>query len=357
MRRISLFAVLLLVVVSFGIAGGCNNNNGGGNNNGDGGGGGQPAPEAPEFNLELAIELGELALVAYEQRLECINGGKGAITVPEGFNLEEVIFEGVTSLFNSTCMDDDGVIPIAFIATKDDNIYLVFRGTANFADAVSDLAALQQPYMFVPNAGNVSIGFQTTYQGTDDNPIESVILSKLDELTMTGSFSDLYITGHSLGAALAFLAFPDLSQNLGGIDNVTMYNFAGPAAGDSDWVSAYEGEYATNRVSIRIVNTIDLVPMLPPLGLDCTDFSYFHVDNEHEITFGTPLPALPDFAEDDCSLVSIGAQLGIYGIVNQDDILEDHSMCTYFSTLCAMGSSPGTCSQRAIGCDDGNTNP
>ena len=357
MRRTSLLAVILLIVVSLGVAGGCSDNNNNGNNNGGGGGVGAPDPEAPEFDLELAIELGELSLVAYEQRLECISGGKEAITVPTGYTLEEVIFEGVSSFFNSTCMGDDDVIPIAFIATRDDNIYVVFRGTANFADAISDLAALQQPYMFIPNAGNVSIGFQTTYQGTDDNPIESTILSKLDDLTMTGNFSNLYITGHSLGAALAFLAFPDLSQNVGDIDNVTMYNFAGPAVGDSDWVSAYEGEYALNRVSIRIVNTNDLVPMLPPLGLDCENFEYFHVDNEHEITFGVQLPALPDFADDDCSLVSIGAQLATYGLVNQDDILEDHSMCTYFNTLCAQGSSPGTCSQRAVGCDDGNMNP
>lgn len=353
MRQASVLAILLLIALSFGISGGCNNNNGSGNNGGDDGGGGVLPDADPEFDLELAIELGELALVAYEQRIECINGGKEAITVPSGYKLEEVIFEGVSSFFNSTCMGDDNVIPIAFIATKDDNIYLSFRGTANFADAISDLAALQEPYMFIPDAGNVSIGFQTTYEGDNDNPIESEILSKLDELTMTGDFSNLYITGHSLGAALAFLAFPDLSQNVGEIDNVTMYNFAGPAVGDSDWVSAYEGEFALNRVSFRIVNTNDLVPMLPPLGLDCTLFSYFHVDNEHEITFGTQLPPLPDFADDDCDLATLGGDLLNYGLANMNGILENHSMCTYLSTLCAMGSDPGSCAQRAtaVGCN------
>jgi hypothetical protein len=333
--------VLLLVFVSFGISGGCNNN---------GGGGVVPGPVGPQFDLELAIELGELALVAYEQRIQCINGGKDTITVPSPYKLEEVIFQGVSSFFNSTCLDDDGVIPLAFVATKDDGIYVSFRGTANFTDAITDIAAIQVPYNFVPTTGQVSGGFQGAYTGTDDFPIESAILSKVDELAMTGNFTNLYITGHSLGAALAFLAFPDFSQNVSMIDNVIMYNFAGPAAGDSNWVTTYEGEFATNRISFRIVNTNDLVPMLPPLGLDCTDFSYFHVDGEVKITFGTQLPALPDFAADDCDLITIGAQLATYGINNQDDILEDHSMCTYFDTLCMMGSSPGTCSQRAIGC-------
>ena len=349
MRQTSLIALLLLVMVSFGITGGCNKNNGNGNNP-------EPGP-TDGFDLELAIELGELALVAYEQRIQCINSGKGAITVPSPYKLEEVIFEPVSSFFNDTCKDDDGVIPIAFIATEGDNIYVSFRGTANISDAISDVDALQIPYDFVPNGGNVALGFLDVYGLDASNPIVSTILAKLDELTMTGNFNNLFITGHSLGAALAFLAFPDFSQNVGMIDSVTMYNFAGPAVGDSQFVSTYEAIESLNRISFRIVNTNDLIPMLPPQGLDCFLFSYEHVDGEVTITFGTQLPPLPDFAADDCDLITIGAQLTTYGINNQDDILEDHSMCTYFDTLCMMGSSPGTCAQRAIGCDDGNDNP
>lgn len=355
MRKSSLLALLLLVTLSFGISGGCNNNNSGNNDDvviGDPG---------PEFDLELAIELGELALVAYEQRIQCINDGKGAITVPSAYTLEGVIFQGVSSFFNSTCKDDDGVIPLAFVATKGDSIYVVFRGTANFTDAITDVAAIQVPYNFVPTSGQVSGGFQGAYTGTNDFPIESAILSKVDELTMTGNFTNLYITGHSLGAALAFLAFPDFSQNVSNIDNVTMYNFAGPAAGDSAWVTTYEGEYATNRTSYRIVNKNDLVPMLPPLGLDCVDFSYFHVDNKFEIEFGVELPPLPDFSDDVtdgiCDLGSIGGKLLTYGINNSSDILTDHSMCTYYDTLCNMSSDPSTCAGGAVGCNDGNENP
>ncbi len=349
MRQTGIFSLLLLAAVSFGIAGGCNNN-GNGNNNGE-------VPEAEDtFDLELAIDLGELALVAYEQRIQCINSGTGAITVPAPYTLEEVIFEPVSTLFNSTCLNDTNVIPIAFIATEGENIYVVFRGTANVSDAISDFAAIQVPYLFVPDGGLVAFGFLDVYGIDSSEPIVSTILNKLDELTMTGNFSNLYITGHSLGAALAFLAFPDFSLNVT-IDNITMYNFAGPAVGDSTFVSAYEGFFSAERTSVRIVNTNDLVPMLPPQGLDCTLFSYEHVDGEHEITFGTPLPALPDFTADDCDLVAIAGQLLTYGITNSDDILEDHSMCTYFDTLCSMGSDPSTCAQRAIGCNDGNQNP
>lgn len=350
MRQTSLFALLLLVTLSFGIVGGCNNNNNG-NNNGD-----TEEPSPNVFNLELAIELGELSLVAYEQRIQCINGGKDTITIPSEYKLEKVIFETAGSL-DSACSDDNTIIPAAFIATKAENIYLVFRGTATINDALIDIASLQGPYDLIPDGGNVSQGFLAAYIGDDANPIQSMILSKLDELTMTESFKNLFITGHSLGGALAILAFPDLSQNTIMLDTVTMYNFAGPAVGDSKFVSTYQGEESTKRISFRIVNTNDLVPKLPPLGLDCPMFSYEHVDGEVPITFGTPLPELPDFASDNCLLFSIGSDLLTYGLNNQDDILEDHSMCTYFDTLCKMGSSPTTCSQRAIGCNDGNTNP
>jgi hypothetical protein len=352
MRLNSLLALLFLVTVSFGIVGGCNNN-GSSNNDGDTE---EPGAEDPSFNLDTAIELAELSLVAYEQRIQCINDGKGAITVPSGYTLEEVYYDEVTDA-DSGCHDDEDVVPAAFIVTKGDNIYLSFRGTSNLVDAVSDFAALQEPYMFLPNFGNVSIGFQVAYQGTDDNPIESAILSKLDELTMTGNFSNLYITGHSLGAALAFLAFPDLSNNVGMLDSVTMYNFAGPAAGDSDFVTAYEEVESQNRISVRVVNTNDLVPKLPPLGLDCENFSYFHTNDKHEITFGTELPALPDFAKDDCDFSTIGTDLLTYGINNLNAIEEDHSMCTYYKTLCNMSSDPSSCAAGAIGCDNGDANP
>lgn len=350
MRKGNIISLALLLALAFGIAGGCNN--------GGGGGGGideEPAPQTPVFDLETAIDLGELSLVAYNQLTECIDSGKGAITVPSPYTLEEVIYEDASGDVDSTCLDDDTVVPAAFIATMDNNIYLAFRGTKNVSDAVADAAALQVPYTLVPDGGEVSLGFLNDYMGTDANPVEPDILSKLDELLMTGDYENLYITGHSLGGALAALAFPDLSQNTSA-PNVYMYSFAGPAVGDSDFKSTYEAEYGTDRVSWRVVNTNDLVPKLPPLGLDCPDFSYFHVSGEYQIAFGVALPALPDFAADDCNLLTIGADLLTYGLNNLDGIETDHKMCTYFMTLCEQGSDPSTCADRAVGCD-GDASP
>lgn len=343
MRKGNIITFALLLAVSFGIAGGCSNGGGGG------GIGGEPPPVKPVLDLEAAIDLGELSLVAYEQLKQCIASGKGAITVPSPWTLEEVIYQSADPTFNDTCLDDEGVVPMAFIATESNNIYLAFRGTSNLSDALSDALAIQVPYDLIPGGGMVSGGFLDVYEGTDSFPVEADILSKLDELLMTGDYENLYITGHSLGGALAALAFPDLSQNSSAA-NVFMYSFAGPAVGDSDFLSAYQGEYGTDRVSWRVVNVNDLVPKLPPLGLDCPDFSYFQVSNELQLAFGVGLPALPDFSADNCNLITIGAKVVTYGLNNQDGIAEDHKLCTYFMTLCAEGSDPSTCEQRAIGC-------
>jgi len=308
----------------------------------------EPAPGG-EFNLETAITLGELSLVAYEQLKQCIDTGKEAITVPAPFQLEEVIYEGVDSAINPTCNDDTSVVPIAFIATEGKNIYLVFRGTANISDVLTDILAIQVSYTLVPDGGKVSQGFLNKYMGTNTNPIRATIFSKLEELVGTGSFDNIYVTGHSMGGALAVTAFPDLSQNLS-IANLFMYNFAEPAVGDSDFVSTYQGEYSADRVSWRVINTNDLVPKLPPQGLDCTDLMYAHVSGNHDITFGVTLPDLPDFNDFNCSRIAINAAIVAYGASNLDDIVTDHEMCTYFKTLCMEGSDPSTCDQRAIGC-------
>jgi hypothetical protein len=74
------------------------------------------------------------------------------------------------------------------------------------------------------------------------------------------------------------------------------------------------------------------------------------VSGEYRIEFGVALPDLPDFSADNCDLITIGADLLTYGLNNQDGIIEDHSMCTYFMTLCGQGSDPSTCAERAVGC-------
>jgi len=83
-----------------------------------------------------------------------------------------------------------------------------------------------------------------------------------------------FVTGHSLGAALAVLASPTLNLLTANKD-VRLYNFAGPRVGNPAFVGAYSDFVAQ---SYRVVNLTDVVPFLPPTKIFGWD--YAHVGEE-----------------------------------------------------------------------------
>lgn len=68
-----------------------------------------------------------------------------------------------------------------------------------------------------------------------------------------------FVTGHSLGAALATLATADL-VNSGAASRAGMYSFAGPRTGDLAFAAEFNRRVA---VGWRIVNTEDIVTTVP----------------------------------------------------------------------------------------------
>ena len=293
-----------------------------------------------EYDLDLSIELMLLSLVAYEQRTQCIDSGKDAITVPDTYTLVEVYFETVDPSTDDSCKDDTGKIPIAYIATKDDRIYLVFRGTATPTEEVLDAEISQVEYTFVDNGGMTETGFTGLYSQIND-----AIIAKITELINSGDFSTISVTGHSLGAALAVLVIPELANQSATLTTV-MYSFAGPAVGNTDFKDLYNGSIET---SFRVANTNDVIPKLPPLELEnCPDIFYTHVNEQESITFGTEISGFPDFSST-CSIVTIELTLGIFLDANKAAVEENHSSCNYYSTLCDMTSDPDTCRDNAKG--------
>ena len=278
------------------------------------------------FDLDLALELGRLCLQAY-QMLDDFNNGIN-FQLPPPFNLEMVfctteqfIGESIdpsTILDKQFCTGSDEV-PIAFIATSGENIFLVFRGTATIEEWIKDAEFFKEPYTFVENAGNTEEGFTKIY-----STIHNSIVDNINELSNSGSFTTLFVTGHSLGAALAILSVPEVIKNTSFTQPI-MYNFAGPRVGDSTFKNLYDSLIDT---SWRVVNTNDLVPHLPPEFLN-----YIHVNTEMPITFGQPITDLSDFTL----------------------IEENHEMCNYYNALCDMTSDPETCKEMAGGAHDCNT--
>ncbi len=70
--------------------------------------------------------------------------------------------------------------------------------------------------------------------------------------------ASIYITGHSLGGALAALSAPDIKQVYGNIS--ALYTYGEPRVGNDHFAAYYLSVVASNR----IVHYADLVPHVPP---------------------------------------------------------------------------------------------
>jgi triacylglycerol lipase len=146
--------------------------------------------------------------------------------------------------------------PIGFLMSSDTDAILAFRGTDNFQDGIADIRAHQVAYPFDASAGMSHAGFTGIYQSARD-AVRAAVAALPPGLT-------LYVTGHSLGGALAELAVLDIAVNTA-FQSPIMYTLASPRAGDPDFANRFDNVVVTNNTSSwRIVNMGDLVPLLPP---------------------------------------------------------------------------------------------
>lgn len=169
----------------------------------------------------------------------------GAFVVPYGFRVADTFeaksFGGQWERFG-------------FILESDDRVILAFRGTSTTPDWISDAIASQQKYKCVKDMGLVHRGFSDIYDSA-----RPVIVPALKKLSGAGR-RGLYITGHSLGGALATLSAPDASAN-GGFPRPIAYTFGSPRVGDPTFARKFGGKVGDSH---RVYNLLDAVPLLPP---------------------------------------------------------------------------------------------
>ena len=145
----------------------------------------------------------------------------------------------------------------AFLAeSRDGYAVLAFRGTeiAQREDLTIDAKALKVSVL----EGRIHSGFRAAYESVAGE-IERSILKLVD--------LPLYITGHSLGAALATVATQRLEHNLRIRQRIAAcYTFGSPRVGDSH----YDIEFKSPIY--RVVNTTDIVTIIPLLAM-----GYIHI--------------------------------------------------------------------------------
>ncbi|HVF25335.1 MAG TPA: lipase family protein [Anaerolineales bacterium] len=138
----------------------------------------------------------------------------------------------------------------AFLVSKDDKSYavLAFRGTEkNWRDIQTDIHArrIKTP------TGKIHVGFKNAFAS-----IEPEIKKSL--LGLEGI--PLYITGHSLGGALATVATQILEWDSRFTDQIAAcYTFGSPRVGNDEYDSSIKSMF------YRVVNTTDIVTIVPLL--------------------------------------------------------------------------------------------
>lgn len=259
-----------------------------------------------DFDFDLAIQLAQLSEETYTQYQKGLDDPRydGQVTVPPGFvqtasfTAPEIPFSRLSRLSTQVAGQPElltrdevlaNVVQGAGAAVRD-----VFFGFALASDAkckspsgynVLALRGTQsiQEWLEEILGGAVQVPVPLVWFDDDDRfriaRVEAgfaVVFAFLFEQVLDAAKGfdkslPIYVTGHSLGGALAVLAAAavDLLVYDGkGIEGqVQMYSFAGPRPGDPVFASAYD---LLLPASFRVVNLSDVVPIVPPteiLGL------------------------------------------------------------------------------------------
>ncbi|OLL23924.1 Lipase [Neolecta irregularis DAH-3] len=160
---------------------------------------------------------------------------------------------------------------IAGYLARDDNdkrLLLVFRGSYSVVDVIDDLRLASQPYA-VFGCSNCAIhdGFYAGFLAVKDL-INDILLESIHQFP----HYDVWVLGHSLGAAVAGLYAVDLKSEAG--IQIKVVTFGGPRIGNQAFAKFMNDLFLNDY--LRITHLHDQVPRLPPSLL-----GYSHQSSEY----------------------------------------------------------------------------
>jgi hypothetical protein len=134
--------------------------------------------------------------------------------------------------------------------------FISFRGSSDLSDWLADFDALPTAYLPLTGFGEVATGFQIVYQTVRNSVVTNLAAA-------VAGCDNILITGHSLGAAVAVLAAPDVFRNMPpNTIEPRLITFAGPQVGLTAFATAFNQLIES---CFRVVNYLDIVPLVPPV--------------------------------------------------------------------------------------------
>lgn len=184
-------------------------------------------PEATEFSLNNSLWLAEMAMLAYAPTHD--------------FVYRNLVKAGLTQV---AYFEKKGTE--CFIADNDVFAVVSFRGTE--VGALDDLMTdAMMTFVNCPTGGKTHWGFTRAL-----DLVYVRVARYLDKLREKTPDIAIYMTGHSLGAALATLAATRYAHEQ------AVYTYGSPMVGDPEFTKHY------NIPTYRVVNNNDIIPMIFP---------------------------------------------------------------------------------------------
>ncbi len=202
---------------------------------------------SPGFDLGTAVCLAKFSNIAYEEDEDL----KRKVKKEWGF--------GDLHIVNATATSTQGLI-----AAKPGYVVVAFRGTeiTEWLDWATNTDAFYS--VEAPLDGRVHRGF---WNALDEVWLE--VRQVIQEFRKGPK--PLWLTGHSLGGALATLATAQLLQSNDPVRG--LYTFGQPRVGDRRFAQAFDSEFKAR--AFRFVNDNDIVPELPSWYAHVGTLKYF----------------------------------------------------------------------------------
>ena len=246
------------------------------------------------------------------------------VVPPDGFELVDS-WTGVDAIFGRDKTVE--IFGLVFCSKAPPWRYtFAFRGTDSILDMLDDCGVEPQAFtpfdsvIEVPADVRVESGFNDIYKTADGDiaSMQQQLFALIDKYqASTKPIDEIYITGHSLGAALSQLFTLDLALSRPKF-SVESINFASPRVGNGAYVDFVE--QCCPRSILRVQNKHDAVPHLPP-----TKLGFAHTPSVYLIAF---------YSTD---------------MLGKKDFMASHSSMNYQAVItCAGGNGEGVCSAKRL---------
>ncbi len=207
------------------------------------------------FDKSIALVMAQLSNLAYESEILIVQSLAGS-----GYKTGESFF-----------FEDDETHSQGFVISNDHHLVVSFRGTEeHLNDWISNVRIGLLPWGSDQGGALVHAGFKTALDSIWEQLLDLINRHRTNN-------QSIWITGHSLGGALALIAAARLSAHNPELNIAAVYTFAQPKVGNKAFIQQLQPSLSSRIY--RVVNEGDMVPGLPPCRL-----GYKHVGHLEEIT-------------------------------------------------------------------------